>query len=127
MIREEKGQSVVEFALVIPLILLLVVGIVDIGRLTFAYSSLHFAGQESVRIAGLGGTDEEIRFRAVDSFHFENGSELQVTPSIPQDQRRSGEYITVTLTYPYIPITPFFSSLYPDGISLSTDATIRIE
>ena len=127
MIREEKGQSIVEFVLVIPILLLLLIGIVDIGRLTFVYSSLHFTGQESVRVAGLGGTDEKITERAYDSFFGGDPTELNIISSLLPDERKSGEYITITLEYPYTPLTPFVSSLFSDPINLSVDSTIRIE
>ena len=54
MIKEQKGQSLVEFALVLPLLLLLICGIVDLGRLLFAYASLNMTTQEAVRVGGLG-------------------------------------------------------------------------
>ncbi|GGM30632.1 hypothetical protein GCM10011351_15960 [Paraliobacillus quinghaiensis] len=127
MIHEEKGQSIVEFVLVIPILLLLLIGIVDIGRLTFVYASLHFAGQESVRVAGLGGTDEKITNRAYESFFVGDPTELNINPSLLPGERKSGEYITVTLEYPYTPLTPFVSSLFSEPINLTVDSTIRIE
>ncbi|MFD1037350.1 TadE/TadG family type IV pilus assembly protein [Virgibacillus byunsanensis] len=123
MIREEKGQSIVEFTLVIPILLLLLVGIFDVGKLTFEYSSLHFSGQESVRVAGLGGTFDEIETKARNSFNAGDGTKLTVEPLPPPDERVSGEYITITLTYPYQPLTPLFT----DPIELSVDSTIRVE
>lgn len=127
MIREEKGQAIVEFALVIPILLLIFVGIVDIGRLTFVYTSLHFTGQESVRVAGLGGTDEKIRAKAYESFNADDPTKLLIDSSLLHEERKSGEYITITVTYPYTPLTPFVGSLFSGSINLSVDSTIRIE
>lgn len=44
--RGESGQSLVESAMVIPLILLMFMGTVDVGRLLFAYIALEEAVQE---------------------------------------------------------------------------------
>jgi hypothetical protein len=38
--RNERGQGLVEFALILPLLLLMIFGAVDIGRAVFAYSTL---------------------------------------------------------------------------------------
>lgn len=47
--RRSRGQSLVEFSLVFPLMLLLVFGLIDIGRLVFASNSLAEAAREGAR------------------------------------------------------------------------------
>lgn len=44
-----RGQSLVEFALVFPLFILLVFGLIDIGRLVFVSNSLAEAAREGAR------------------------------------------------------------------------------
>jgi hypothetical protein len=46
-----SGQSLVEFALVFPLFLLLVMGLFDIGRAVLYYSTLNTAVREGSRLA----------------------------------------------------------------------------
>lgn len=46
-----RGQALVEFALVIPIFLLVLVAIFDLGRAVFAYSTLTNAAREGARIA----------------------------------------------------------------------------
>lgn len=46
-----RGQSLVEFALVLPLFLLLIFGIIDLGRGVFAYNAIQNAAREGVRVA----------------------------------------------------------------------------
>jgi len=48
-----RGQSLVEFALVIPIILLLVVGFFEIGRAVFAYNTIANAARQAVRVAAV--------------------------------------------------------------------------
>ena len=51
----QSAQGMVEFALTIPIILLLIVGIIEGGRLIFMYTSLAAAGREAARYgAGIG-------------------------------------------------------------------------
>jgi len=49
--RGERSQAVVEFAIVAPLLLLLLFGIVDFGRIIYIYVTLNQAVNEGVRVA----------------------------------------------------------------------------
>jgi Flp pilus assembly protein TadG len=46
-----NGQSLVEFALVLPVFLLLIFGIIDLGRGVYAYNTIQNAAREAVRVA----------------------------------------------------------------------------
>ena len=46
-----SGQSLVEFALIFPLIILLLMGLFDIGRAVLYYSTLNTAVREGTRLA----------------------------------------------------------------------------
>jgi Flp pilus assembly protein TadG len=49
--RAERGQSLVEFALVIPIIILLIASLVEIGRAVFAYNTVANAARQGARVA----------------------------------------------------------------------------
>jgi hypothetical protein len=49
MNRKERGQGLVEFALVLPIFLTLIMGIVEFGRLMFIYNSVATASREAAR------------------------------------------------------------------------------
>jgi len=51
--REERGSSLVEFALVAPLLLLLLIGIVDVARIVNAYVTVSHASREGALWASL--------------------------------------------------------------------------
>ena len=51
--RSERGAAAVEFALVMPLLLVLVLGIVEFGRAFQVQSTLAAAAREGVRIVAL--------------------------------------------------------------------------
>jgi len=51
--RPERGQSLVEFALVFPLIALLTFGAIDLGRAVFAYSTVTSAARQGARVASV--------------------------------------------------------------------------
>jgi Flp pilus assembly protein TadG len=48
--RRRPGQSLVEFALILPVLLLIFMGIVDFGRVIYAYNSVSNAAREGARI-----------------------------------------------------------------------------
>ncbi|GEL77986.1 TadE family protein [Tenuibacillus multivorans] len=127
MFRNEKGQSIVEFSLVIPLLMLMLIGVFDVGRMMYSYSGLHFTAQETVRLGGFGYSNEEIIDFAKNHFQTGEPENLTVSISPSEDLRKSGEYITVTLNYPIQPITPFAEQIFGDAIQLTSESTIRIE
>ena len=49
----ETGQNLVEFAIVLPLLLLFIFGAVDLGRLFHAYIAITNAAREGARFGGL--------------------------------------------------------------------------
>lgn len=46
-----RGQTLAEFALVLPVLLLVMMGIVDFGRAVWAYNTLSNAAREGARVA----------------------------------------------------------------------------
>ncbi len=47
----QESQALIEFALISPLLLLLIFGIIDIGRAVFYYDTLNHAAREGARVA----------------------------------------------------------------------------
>lgn len=50
----QRGQGLVEFALLVPLLLLMTLGALDFGRLFFAYTAIANAAREGAMCASLG-------------------------------------------------------------------------
>ena len=50
-----RAQTMVEFALVMPLLLLLIFGILEVGRLMFTFSTVIIASREAVRYGSTTG------------------------------------------------------------------------
>ena len=49
--RRSRGQTLVEFALAIPVIVLLLMGLFDFGRAIFAYNTVSNASRDGARVA----------------------------------------------------------------------------
>ena len=54
--RSEKGAAALEFAIIVPVLLLLVLGLMDIGRLLLVNMSLLSAAQQGARVSAMNAT-----------------------------------------------------------------------
>jgi Flp pilus assembly protein TadG len=66
--HRERGSSLVEFALVAPLLFMLLFGIFEIGRALYVQQALIFSAREGARLAAIEGVDAgpiEARVREV--------------------------------------------------------------
>lgn len=55
-LRNEKAQGMVEFALVLPLLLLVMFAVIEFGRLLFVYSAVFTASRDAVRYGAASGS-----------------------------------------------------------------------
>lgn len=60
----DRGQSMVEFALILPIFILLMVGIFDFGRAIYAYNTINNAAREAARLGIVDQTVAQIQARA---------------------------------------------------------------
>jgi Flp pilus assembly protein TadG len=71
--RRRRGQSLTEFALVVPLLLLLVFGLIDFSRLLFTYVSVTNGARELARVVAITGpwviTDQPDVTNTVNAFN----------------------------------------------------------
>jgi TadE-like protein len=99
----ERGAELIEFALVLPLLLLLVLGIVDFGFLFQRLEVVTNAAREGARIAiltGSGYDTAEVQARV--SAYLQAGG----VPVSPGCCAASGSNPTVDVTYPTLSTTP---------------------
>jgi Flp pilus assembly protein TadG len=60
-----RGQGLVEFALIFPVMILILVGIFDVGRLIFAYNDITNAAREATRLGIVNQTIGAIQNEAI--------------------------------------------------------------
>ena len=133
--RKEKGQSLVEFALILPLLLLILAGVLDVARLYYVYVVLTDAASEGVSYAAINPpadpTDPEdpdtaeIRARTLSACTGVDDRVQSVTIDCPTCPGvASGDAITVTVSYRYAVMTPFLNVMFDDGsIDIQANAT----
>jgi len=60
LLKESNAQALVEFAIILPLMLLLLFAIIEYGRVFHTYLVVSHASREAARVAAVGGTPGEI-------------------------------------------------------------------
>lgn len=126
-LRGQRGQSVVELALVLPVLLLLLLGMVDFGRLGAAYLSLQHAAREGVRLGITGATDGEIAEQVRDAAAAVDVSRLTISIGPPEAERFPGADLTIELGYPFRPLTPFVERIVGSEATLRVRLVSRVE
>lgn len=59
-IARRSGQSLVEFSLTLPILLLIIVGVVEVGNILLAYNEVQLLAREGARQAARGVSDEQM-------------------------------------------------------------------
>lgn len=59
MHRGEQGQSLLEFALVVPVLMIIFFGIFDFGRVIFEYAQVMNGAREGARYGSVSGTEQQ--------------------------------------------------------------------
>lgn len=120
-----SGQALVEFALVLPILLLILMGIFDFGRAIFAYNEISNAAREGVRKAIVNQDASVITDEALlAATSLQNTAVVTIT-SCPVPVQ-IGCLISVKVDYPWVPITPIISAIVPP-MTLTATTTKPVE
>lgn len=123
--RDTRGQALVEFALVLPLVILLLMAIFEFGSIFHSYLVITNASRDGARIGIVGEyTDEEdLKQKVKDMCAALDQSEITVDVNSDSVLRR----MQVQVTYKVHPFTPVLSAILPDPVVLKSKTTMRIE
>lgn len=107
--KKIRAQGLIEFALVIPLLIFIMLVFIDLGRAIFTFSSLSNAVREGTRYAIVHPTvtaqDITDIKDTVRSYAGALDPSLINFPTFTVPTS-TNHYITIVVTYPYQPITP---------------------
>ena len=130
--KNEDGQAMVEFALILPIFLLILCGILDFGWLFYNQLSLNNACREGARYAVVNTADGADTQAIIN--HIENttttvfandGVDLTVTYSSPSDPT-AGD-ITVTLEADISFFTPVLSTVLGKEKTITSTVIMKVE
>lgn len=117
-VGSDQGASAVEFAIVLPLLAVLLFGIIQYGFTFFEYIQVAQSAREAVRWGALGSTDAEVRAKAVAAAPT-MASTMAVTIA------RTADSVSVTVTQPVTRLAPLPAIAVP--VSVSSTAVQRKE
>lgn len=149
------GQSLVEFALVFPIIVLIFFGLFDLGRGVFAYNTLENAARDGARVAAVNQVESSPGGDCNQSRPIENPldahwsiktcavvsatslgiseSDVTITYAPPPNTTVTcgtplhvGCIATVTIVYEYAPATPLIGGLV-GKVSMSASSDVPVE
>jgi len=126
-ISESRGQALVEMALVLPLLLMLLWGVVEFGRIGHAYLVVTHAAREGARVGVVGASNddiEEVVMQRAASLAEERLS-LEITPS--PEQRFAGDPLWVEVSYELPMTIPLWGMALPNPYPLESNAVMRLE
>ncbi len=142
--KGEKGQALVEFALLVPIFLILLFAIVDFGMGFYSWITVTNSAREGARIGAVQATEQQI----VDRVHatsdlINEDTKMTVTvgcgpwsdpPPTGTCPTQPGESVVVKVDYDYDLITPLASlvaflsgDIIGPTLTLSSTAEMRLE
>lgn len=130
--RSERGAALVEFALVMPLLLLLVFGIMETGWLFAQQIEVRNAAREGARIAAVSApditeddefTNADVVLRTCQSLDLSNGD---VVVTLTTNGAEVGDTATIQLTSTYDSLTGYLDSFF-GSLTIDTNVQFRLE
>jgi Flp pilus assembly protein TadG len=122
--REERGQDLAEYALILPIFLLVIMSIFDMGRAVYYYSALQNSVREGARYGiiypeDITGIETVVRQKAVGL----DVNDLAITTSYPSD-----DTIQVRATFQFQIVTPIIGALFgTNELTFSGQSTMHVE
>ncbi len=112
MIKSNKGQALIEFAIILPVFLMLVFGMIDFGRIIIRSNQLENHVQNSVQQSIFGKTEAEIIQNIDDSVTYNYTFNIYIdTPNLAQT--------TIMMTSDIDIVTPGLNLLLGDPYTVS--------
>jgi Flp pilus assembly protein TadG len=125
---DQRGQSLVEMALMMVVLLLIMAGVLDFGRMYFTYLALQNAAGEGASYGAInpGWVDDSdnadpnnitYRVQHESTGNLIDWSNTTVVVDVPSNQ--GGQPITVTVSYEFEIITPVMQVITGDTVTLT--------
>ena len=142
MTRDENGGSLVEFAIVVPILLLLVAGIAEFGILFYDKQVLTNASREGARAGivfdfnsatGTNHPGDDVIRAAINRYCQDflitfGGSSAPTIPAPAREGDEAGDALTVRVEFQYdFLVLPAFIATLGDGINLTAETVMRLE
>ena len=125
LFKNESGQAMVEFAIVLPILLLLLCGIIDFGWLYFNQLTLNHAAREGARYAAIHYTTYSDDWKTEAEQLMLNSAAGAETPRVQVVSVTPDVTATAEADVPVL--TGFTSFILGDSRTLTATCTMKIE
>jgi len=116
---KEKGQSLTEVALVLPVLLFILAGVLDLGRIYYVQVALSDAAGEGAVYAAIRPNDAtgiKARAQAASGGLVQiDLADVVINPSDPSSLA-AGDPVTVIVEYDFTLATPLINAIVPAGV-----------
>ncbi len=122
--KDTKGQSLVEFALVLPILMLLILGMIEFGWILNGKITITSAAREGARTAVIyeSAVDADVAVRNAVTTSAESSSLTGITTVTTFDEVNRNAVVNVTAK-----IKPIVGLFFSEDVNLSAKAEMRIE
>ena len=145
-LSDSRGQGLVEFALIVPVVLLILLFAIDLGRAYYSWVILQNASRIGANYAALNPEGWEGDSAAIQAEYaalvsgdwgtidcpspappvFSDGTDTSSSGQTPDTSYNVGDSVKVSLTCPFRPITPVISAIVGDTVQLGASSDFRI-
>jgi Flp pilus assembly protein TadG len=139
--RAENGSALIEFSLIAFTFVMLLLGVVEMGRMVLVYTTIANAARVGARYAivhggertGTGvdapsgpGSTTQVQTVVADfaGAGLVNTANVITVVTYPDATNVAGSRVAVTVTYPFDPLIPFFQSLLGRTLSSTSEGVI---
>ena len=136
--QRTRGQALVEFALVLPIFLVMLLAVFDLGRMIYMYNGVAEAARELARVTSvypgtdvaLGSTTQTAAVLAAQKALVPGLGDptftcVDIDGSSITDECVAGMQVKVVINAPYQPVTPVLSMV--GNILLASSSTFSIQ
>jgi Flp pilus assembly protein TadG len=124
-LRDERGASAVEFAFIVPLLIVLVLGIAEFGRAFQVSGTLSAAAREGVRVMALqndpAAARAAVRNAATSLDPTITDGQIAITPAACPTVNGGSTNVRLSITYSL----PFLTGFFGDGVELTGTGVMR--
>ncbi len=124
-LRGERGATAVEFAFIVPLLIVLVLGIAEFGHAFQVSGTLSAAAREGVRVMALQNDPvaarAAVRGAAPTLRPAVTDGQIAITPAACPTTGTTNTTVRLTVTYPM----PFLTAFFGSGVTLSGTGVMR--
>jgi Flp pilus assembly protein TadG len=126
--RSRRGQALVEWALLLPLFFLILMGLLDAGRAIYAYNTVANSARYAARVAMVNQDEPTVLAAAVGKGVGLGLATTDVTCTgcvTGGASATPGDSVAITVTYDYEPATPLIGDIF--NPTISSTAVMQIE